>query len=126
MTKSTESPFDPAMRSAVMCVAICAGILGIGALLLYGFREALGVLIGGAIATANLVVFARLGRALLDPKAAKGVWFLIAMLKVVVLFGGVWLLMKHDVVSGLALAVGYGSLPLGITIGTLAAPKAPD
>ena len=48
------------------------------------------------------------------------------LVKLVFLFGGVFLLIKNDIVSGIALAVGYGAMPLGITLGTLFGPKPPD
>ena len=53
-------------------------------------------------------------------------WAVIAVLKLVVLLGGVWLLLRSGLVSGLSLAVGYSSLILGITLGTLFGPKPPD
>ena len=118
-----DNGLDVQLKAALLCVA-CTGLaLAILALVLYDVRAALGVALGGAIATANLWVFAQLGRGFLTPGGVKGPWVAVAMLKVVVLFGGVWWVLKHEIASGVALAIGYGALPLGIVIGTLFAPK---
>jgi hypothetical protein len=47
----------------------------------------------------------------------------VAVLKLVLLFAGVWMVLKSGVVSGLSLAVGYAALPLGITLASLLGPK---
>ena len=46
-------------------------------------------------------------------------WGLLAVVKIVVLFGGMWLLLTRGWVDPIALLVGYGALPLGISAGTL-------
>ena len=114
------------MRAAVISVALCGLCLSLGALAFFGGRAALGVAIGGAIATVNLLVFARIGDAFIGRKGKTAPWTVIALLKLVVLFGGIWLILMSGVVSGLSLAAGYGSLPLGITLGSLFGPKPPD
>lgn len=124
--KKDETGLDGPMRSAMISVAIAACALTIGTLVLYDLRAAGGTLIGGAIATANLYVFARLGKAFLSEKGAKGPWVAVALLKLTVLFGGVWWVLKTDAVPAIALAVGYAALPIGITLGTLLGPKPPD
>jgi hypothetical protein len=50
---------------------------------------------------------------------------LVAVVKLVVLFGGLYLLLRSGMASGVALVLGYGALPLGITVGGLLAPR-PD
>lgn len=117
---------DAPMRAAVICVAISGLCLSFGALVIFGGRSALGVAIGGAIATANLLVFARLGDAFIGRRGKTAPWAVIALFKLVFLFGGVWMILQSGVVTGLALAAGYGALPLGITLGTLFGPKPPD
>jgi hypothetical protein len=114
------------MRAAVIAVALSGLCLALGALAFFGGRTALGVAIGGGIATVNLLVFARLGDAFLGRKGKTAPWTVIAMLKLVVLFGGIWMILSSGVVSGLSLAAGYGALPLGITLGSLFGPKPPD
>jgi hypothetical protein len=114
-----------AMRAAILSVAVCGAGLAFGGLVFFGAAAAFGVAVGGAIATANLWLFSRIGRAFLTEKG-RGPWIAIAVVKLVFLFGGVFLLIKNDIVSGIALAVGYGAMPLGITLGTLFGPKPPD
>jgi hypothetical protein len=57
------------------------------------------------------------------------VWGIFAVVKMLVLFGGMWLLMTNGLVAPIPLVVGYGALPIGIAIGSLvsdkAAPKSP-
>ncbi len=45
------------------------------------------------------------------------------MLKMLGLVGGVWLLMRHGVVSPIPMVVGFGSLPIGIVIGSLVSDR---
>ncbi|HEY4119326.1 MAG TPA: ATP synthase subunit I [Byssovorax sp.] len=116
---------DATMRAAILSTAICGAALAFGALVVSGLAAAFGVFVGGAIATANLALFARIGQAFLSERG-RGPWIAVAMAKLVFLFGGVFLLIKNDIVSGISLAVGYGALPLGITLGSLFGPKPPD
>lgn len=116
---------DATMRAVLRWVAGTAAVLSVAALLAYGVRAALGVSIGGAIATANLYVFARIVDAFLSRRGHTVSWTVIAMVKLTGLMGGVWLILKSDLVSGVALMVGYASLVVGISLGTLFGPKPP-
>ena len=116
---------DAPMKAAIASTAVCGVALAALAFVTFGLAAAFGVAIGGAIATANLAVFARIGQAFLAEKG-RGPWVAVAVLKLVFLFGGVFLLIKSGIVSGVSLAVGYGALPLGITLGSLFGPKPPD
>jgi hypothetical protein len=126
MAKSDEEYSRLAMRGAVVAVAVSGAALAVLAFALFNARVGLGVALGGALATANLYVFARLGDAFLVQKGNAAPWALIAVVKLVFLFGGVWLILKNDFVPGLALAAGYGALPIGITFGFLFGPKPPE
>jgi hypothetical protein len=117
---------DAPMRAAVASVFVSGLCLAVGAFAFFGWRSALGVLIGGLLATANLAVFARIGQAFIARKGRTAPWGVIALFKLIFLFGGIWLILKSEVVSGLSLAVGYGALPLGITFGSLFGPKPPE
>jgi hypothetical protein len=104
----------------------CVGVaLAVGAFAMVDGRTALGVSVGSAIAVANLAVFSRVVRGLLGTGKHRRLWVLVGIIKIFALFGGVWWLLRAQVASGLAMVVGYGSLPLGISIGGLLAPK-PD
>ncbi|WP_437633129.1 ATP synthase subunit I [Sorangium sp. So ce854] len=124
----TEEPpgvGDATMRAVLRWVAGTAAVLSVAGLLAYGVRAALGVAIGGAIATANLYVFARIVDAFISRRGHTVSWTVIAMVKLGALMGGVWLILKSEAVSGLALMVGYASLVVGISLGTLFGPKPP-
>jgi hypothetical protein len=117
------------MRRVLAAVAITGAVLSVGALAVSGLWSAFSVAVGAAIATANLWVLARVVRALLPTDAegartqSRGAWALVAALKMVGLFGVVWLLMRHGVVAPLSLVVGLGSLPIGIAIGGLVSDR---
>jgi len=121
-----ELPGDGSMRAAVKAVAFSAVALTLGTLGLAGVRAGLGAAIGGALATANLWVFARMGDAFLARKGNTAPWTMIAAVKLVFVFGGVWVILQRGLVPGLALAAGYAALPLGITLGSLFGPKPVD
>lgn len=120
------SKLDAPMRAALVGVIGAAVVLSLGSLFLGGPRFALGVAIGGAIAPLNLWVFAQVGDAFLSRRGNTAPWAVIATVKLAVLLGGVWLILRSGVASGLSLIVGYGALPLGITVGTLFGPRPPD
>jgi hypothetical protein len=121
-----ETRPDPTMRAAIQGVAISAAALTVVVLVAFGFRPAAGVGVGGAIATLNLVVFARMAEAFLARRGTAIPWGIVGLLKLTLLLGGVWLIIRHDVVGAGWLALGYASLPLGITLGSLFGPKPID
>ena len=125
---------------AVKAAAIIGAGLALGALGLYGTRSACSVVVGAAIAIANLVTMRAIIRALInvpaepedgaaeedkrpDPKktSSRGgiAWGLFAGLKILILFGGVWILLTRQLVDPMPLVVGYGVLPLGIAASAL-------
>jgi len=129
MTTRDKEPVglgDAPMRAAVLSVFVSGVCLTVGALAFFGFRSAVGVAAGALLATANLALFARIGQAFIAQKGNAAPWTAIAMVKLLALFGGVWFILKTDYVSGLALAAGYGALPIGITVGSLFGPKPGD
>lgn len=117
---------DATMRAALLSVLTVGLAITVGSAAFAGWRFAAGAAIGGAMATANLAVFARLGDAFLGGKGKAAPWAIVAMLKLVFLFGGIWLILKSELVSGLSLAIGYAALPVGITLGSLFGPKPPE
>lgn len=125
---------------AAKVASVLGGIFTVFALGLYDLRTAIGVFIGAAIAVANLVTMRAIIRALIQPpeagedvaepappeaehKAAgrRGgmAWGIFAALKIVILFGGIWLLLTRKLVDPMPLVVGYGVLPLGIATSSL-------
>ena len=117
---------DKTLQAAVKTVAITAGVATVIAMLWAGLKFGLGVAAGGAIAVANLIVLARIVQAFLTKKGNTAPWAIIAVLKLVFLLGGVWMILKSGVVSGLPLVIGYMSLPVGAVIASLFGPKPPE
>ncbi len=129
---------DDTARSAKAAAIIGAG-LALGAFGLHGPRAAYSVVVGAAVAVANLLTMRAIIRALIPapnqpenaqngapdgetgetepPKtsgrAATG-WAIVAALKILVLIGGLWFLLSRQLVDPMPLVVGYGVLPLGI------------
>jgi hypothetical protein len=120
---------DARMRRCLLAVALSGAASTSGALVVFGARSAFSVALGSGIATGNLWVLGRIVGALLPSEAAgaraqsKAGWVLVAMLKMVGLIGLLWLLMRHGVVSPLSLMAGFGSLPIGIAIGSLVSDR---
>jgi hypothetical protein len=112
-----------ALGSAVRVVAVTSVVLVAIAALAFDARTAIGVALGGLLATANLALFVRLGRAFLEQRENGAAWGLIGAIKLLGLFVAVWLLLRRGDVPALALVLGYAALPLGITLSTLVRPK---
>ena len=54
-----------------------------------------------------------------------GAWGLFALLKMALLFGGIWVLLTRHVVDPIPLVVGYGVLPLAIAVSGVLTSLAP-
>ncbi|MBI4704213.1 MAG: ATP synthase subunit I [Deltaproteobacteria bacterium] len=123
--RETEPPFpgEETVRRAIAFVAASGALLALGAVALYGTRAALGVAIGGVLAAANLWLLARMARAVVLGTRHRRLWLLAGFAKLAALLAVIWLLMRSGVVGGLALAIGYGALPLGITVSGLLRPS---
>jgi hypothetical protein len=114
------------LRAAVVSVLVCGMSFAVGGAALFGLRVGLGVAVGGLLATGNLWVFARVAEAFMARKGNTAPWAMVAVLKLVALFGGVAIILRSELVSGVSLAVGYGALPFGITIASLFGPRPKD
>jgi hypothetical protein len=131
MTPRADSPApvtgsnEPRIRRFIVAVAVTGAVASVAALGLAGPAVALSVVVGGAVATANLWALARIVTALLptDEGTARAQsragWALVGVLKTLALLTLLWLLMRHGLVSALPLFVGLGALPIGIAIGSL-------
>jgi hypothetical protein len=60
-----------------------------------------------------------------EGKRGGAAWGLFALLKMVALFGGIWLLLTRSVVDPIPLVVGYGVLPLAIAVSGVVTSLAP-
>ena len=119
---------DHSLGTVFLSVSV-AGVLiivtmsiGVGAAA--GYSAGLGVV----TALSNLYVLSRIVSALAVPHVdskqnAAFAWGVIALGKIMVLFGGLWFLMTRHLVDPIPLVVGYGSLPIGIAIGAVVSEK---
>lgn len=120
--------FDARLVSALVAVALTGVVMAVTALFVWGSRLAVSVEAGGVIAASNLYVLSRIVHGMTSlgwggDGGGGGAWGVIAMAKMVVLFGGIWWAMSRGLVDPLGLVVGYGSLPIGIAIGAIVSDK---
>jgi hypothetical protein len=114
---------DATMRAAIVSVFGCGLCFAVAGVALFGVRAGFGVLLGAVLATLNLWVFARVGEAFVARRGNTAPWGVIAVLKLLLLFGAVWVILKSEIVSGLSLAGGYAALPFGVTFASLFGPR---
>jgi hypothetical protein len=60
-----------------------------------------------------------------EGKRGGAAWGIFAVLKIFVLFGGIWILLTRGLVDPIPLVVGYGILPLGIAVSGLLTSLSP-
>ena len=96
---------------AVVAIGV---LLAGGALLINGRQTGLGVGVGGLIAALNLWAFTRIGTAMFSGQRRRAGWGLVAMLKLLALFGAVFWILKKDLADPVSFLVGYLALPIGI------------
>jgi len=124
----TWLPGDQAFRRAFYTVGACGGALTAGAAILRDGSTAVSVVTGAAIGLSNLYVLAKIVAAVAVPhrdarENGAFVWGVIALGKLMILCGIMWLLMTRRLVDPIPLVLGYGSLPMGIAIGGVVSDK---
>jgi hypothetical protein len=110
---TTTRPGIELGRPLFAVVAIGVLLAG-GAWLLKGQPAGLGVGIGALVASLNLWVFTRIGTAMVSGTGRSAGWGLVALLKLLMLFGGVFAILKKDLADPLSFLIGYLALPIGI------------
>ena len=105
------------MTAAYVSVAASGALLLVGSASHFGARVAAAVALGVVLAVSNLWVLERVVRVFLQSEGGR--WAAIALVKAAILFGMVALLVKSGMVDVLPLVVGFGALPLGVTIAGL-------
>jgi len=135
--KKTKEERDDTGQAA-KAAALLGAIFSLAGSVMYGTRTGGSVAIGAFIAVANLLMMRAIIRSILTPPPEdegeevdknadhKGAgrrggvaWGIFAVLKIFVLFGGVWFLLTRHMVDPIPLVVGYGVLPLGIAASSL-------
>ena len=113
-------------RAVFGAVAIVGAVLTL-ATALVAPHAAISVGWGAGIAVGNLWALRGIVRVLVDAAAggrAPPGFMIFLGLKLLALFGFVWLLLSHGVVSAGPFAIGYAALPIGVAIGALVCDKA--
>ena len=123
LSEGQPLPLDAALITSIVAVGCAAVILTLGAGFFASAKAALGVAMGGLLATLNLWLFAYLGRAILAGGPRRGFYLLLTALKLAALLGLVYGVLRSGLSNGLLLALGYGAMPIGITIGNLLRPQ---
>jgi len=109
-----------------LSIAACTVLLATPSYFVAGVKFAAAVLLGGAIGIANFLVLARVGKALTGTRSGAAFWGGVYFVKIVALFGGLYLLFTTGAVNMYGLLVGLSAIVPGIVVGgLLATPKAP-
>jgi hypothetical protein len=124
-SRDDAGPPEHGLATAVRAVAISGAVMAVGAAIGVDLPTAASVFVGGALATANLALFVKLGQAFLDQRGQSAPWIALGGIKMLALFACVFILLRRGDVSALGLACGYGALPIGITVSTLFRRPAP-
>lgn len=107
---------DPSLIRALWAVGLIGGVMVVVGGIVGGAPAATSIGVGALAAFGNLWVIARVVRGFLGG-TARLPWTLIALVKFTALYGGLFLLVKSDLVQLMPLAIGWGALPLGIVAG---------
>ena len=123
-THAASSEDRSALRGPILIV-LSIGILMSAAALYVLTHFALGVAVGSGLATANFAILAKIGRRIASAGRG-GPWSALALVKVIVLMAGVWLLLETGRVSGMGLILGYAALPMGFALSTRLNHESPN
>ncbi len=113
----------------MVAVGLSGALMTVTAAFVWGTRMGVSVAAGSTIAASNLYVLTRIVHAMIDGNpdgsrgSSAGAWGVIAVGKMILLFGGIWWVMTRALVDPIGLLVGYGSLPIGIAIGAIVSDK---
>jgi hypothetical protein len=112
------------LQVALTSVGLVGVLLALSGWVGWGYSNGASVAVGAALAIANLWALGKIGAAFLSQGSKRrAVWGLAGVVKFALLAVILFLLIKHRVVHPLALIVGYGSLPAGITFAVLAGSR---
>jgi hypothetical protein len=107
------------LRRAIRWVAVTGALLALAMGLFSGFRAGFSTAVGAAVASANLYVLGRAVAAMLGRGSGARAWRMLGLLKMILLFAGVWILLTTGLVDPIPLVVGLGALPLGLATGSM-------
>ncbi len=107
------------LRPTTISIGATALALTVVSALLFDPRATVGVAVGGLLATLNFILFIRLVGAFMSQKGNAAPWAVLAGVKLLGLFAVVYIILKRGDLPALSLAIGYGALPIGISLGSL-------
>jgi hypothetical protein len=105
------------LRRAIRWVAIAGAVLALPMGLFAGIHAGFSTAVGALVACVNLYVLGRSVGAMIG--RGSPAWRFVSVLKMIALFGGVWLLLTTGIVDPIPLVVGLGALPLGLAAGSM-------
>jgi hypothetical protein len=125
MTMTATRTRDPeaALQAGLWSILAIGAALGLGALALSGWRAALSLAAGAGLGAGDLWALGRIVRGLLEPNGAKGPWIVVGVTKWLGVLGILYLLIRSGFADILPLALGLGTLPLGILMAQLVSPR---
>jgi hypothetical protein len=125
MTATRTGDTEGAVRTGVWSILAIGAALGLGALVLSGWRAALSLAAGAGLGAGNLWALGRIVCGLLEPNRAKGPWIVVGVTKWVGVLGILYMLIRTGFADLLPLALGLATLPLGIVLAQLVSPRRP-
>jgi hypothetical protein len=119
---------DPALGTSVKATGVAAILLAVVVAIAVDPWFAIGTLIGGMLAVANLILFIRIVETFIaQSQGGKAVpWAMLWALKLAGLFLCVFVILRRGDVNALAFVIGYGALPIGIAVSSLFGKPAAD
>jgi hypothetical protein len=123
-SKADQSVARAQMRFVMGTIAVIGLLVAAGATAGWGWRAGFGVAVGTSLAVANVWSLKRIGAGFFSESARqRRIWGLLGGVKFLVLAAIVVGLLALHLVQPLAFIIGYGALPVGITIGTFLGPR---
>lgn len=107
------------VSAAIRTTGLTAIVLTVAMALVEGVWWSVGTLIGGVLATLNLLLFSQLASAFIAQKGRSAPWAVLGGVKLLGLFFCVYVILRRGDVAPLAFVIGYGALPIGITLSSL-------
>lgn len=130
-------PAQNAIRRTLTFVAVIGGLLAVGSIYMKDARVTASVFIGAGVALLNLWVLSKIVTSMMPveekestateadegntegDKAGSSGWGLLAVIKILALFGGAFVLWKSGIALPLPTLLGYGALPIGIVLSSV-------
>ena len=107
------------LREPLAATSLLGGGVALGVVVLGDARPAFGIALGTLLAALNLWALGWVVRGLLNGSGRRAGYAVLAAFKFAVLVGAGYLALATQLVDALPLAIGYGTLPLGILVGQL-------